>query len=962
MNKYDPKSIEEKWQKIWEETEIYKTPAKPGQDKAYTLVMFPYTSGDLHSGHWYNFGPGDTVARFFRMQGKNVLHPMGFDAFGLPAENAAIKRGIDPNTWTKDGIKKMTEQLKKIGTMYDWDKVVNTSDPDYYRWTQWLFLLFYKHGIAYRAKGWQNWCPKDQTVLANEQVIGENNVCERCGTPVIKKELEQWFFKITDYAERLLNDIDKLEWPQRVKTMQRNWIGKSEGSSIKFSVEGSDKEIEVFTTRPDTLFGATYMVMAPEHPLVEKLVSKDQSAEVKKYQEETGRKTELDRMEEGKDKSGVFTGAHAVNPINGEKIPIWVADYVLMGYGTGAIMAVPAHDQRDNDFAKKFKLPVQNVVNPVLVRDDAKGMTEFKSKKKIVAVVENDKGEILTINWGPKLGGRLTIGGTIEGDESPQATALREVEEETGYHDLEVVEVGAETMRYKYYAFSKNEAHDAAVNFVHLRVKGQTQKPQKLDESEHGNFKVEWVDQETAEKEIVEPLHRYGYDKFIHGRVYTGEGPLVHSGKYAELSGDEAKHAIIEDLHKEGRAEAATKYRLRDWLISRQRYWGAPIPIVYCDDCGIVPVPEEHLPVKLPTDVEFEPTGQSPLATRPDFYETDCPKCGKQGRRETDTMDTFVDSSWYFLRYPNTKIDDKAFDTTAVRQWLPVDQYIGGIEHAILHLLYARFFTKVLFDQKLIGFDEPFTKLYNQGIIVGPDGQKMSKSRGNVVNPDDYVSRYGADTFRMYLMFMGPYDQGGPFDPKGINGVFRFLQRCFNLVEEFSQQKSAGAGGGSLATSINSTIQKMIKRVAHDTKEFQFNTAIAAMMEGLNELFRLKADLPISEDTEGWRSAIEALIKLLAPYAPHAAEEMWQIIGETESIHLQGWPKYDESLVKEELIEIPVQVNGKLRSTVTAPPDSSEAELVALAKEQTGVQKQLEGKEIARTVYVPRRLINFVTK
>jgi leucyl-tRNA synthetase len=826
MKQYDPKKIEPKWQAIWEETEVYKTEELPGRENYYALVMFPYPSGDLHAGHWYNFGPGDTHARFMRMQGRNVLHPFGFDAFGLPAENAAIKRNIPPAQWTEQNIASMTKQVKAMGTMYDWDKLVVTSEPDYYRWTQWLFLELYEKGLAYRAKGIQNWCPKDQTVLANEQTIsesGEKGVCVRCGTKVVKKELEQWFFRITDYADRLLTDLDKVEWPHKVKTMQENWIGRSEGAEIEFklrNVAGQEDNLhsfKVFTTRPDTLAGATFVVISPELALQWLDIGWKASDEVRAYLDDVARETNLDRQIEDRLKTGVDTGMKAVNPLTNEEVPVWLSDYVLGGYGTGAIMAVPAHDERDGEFAKKFGLPIKEVVS----------------------------------------------GGNI---------------------------------------------------------------------------------QEEA---------------------FAGEGKLINSGQFDGMESKAAQRAIIEHLYANKQGKGTTNYKLRDWLISRQRYWGAPIPIIYCDDDGAVPVPAKDLPVVLPLDVEFEPTGKSPLAARPDFYETTCPKCGKPARRETDTMDTFVDSSWYFLRYPNTQYDEGAFDPEAVKRWLPVDQYMGGIEHAILHLLYARFITKVLYDQKLISFDEPFKKLFNQGIILGPDGQKMSKSRGNVVNPDEWVAKYGADTFRTYLMFMGPYDQGGPFDTSGISGTHRFLGRAWTLVEEFvsaGKNSQQAMGNGVLETAMVTATHKTIRKVTQDIQNFGFNTAIASLMELVNDLYKFKLDLPFSSARETWEDTLATLLKLLAPFAPHLAEELWNEMGGHNSIHVELWPAYREDLVREDLVEIAVQVNGKLRGTVELPVASSEDDLKAAAAKVESVQKHLEGKEIVKTIVVPRRLVNFVVK
>jgi leucyl-tRNA synthetase len=810
MRRYNPQQIEPKWQKIWQETGINKTGMGRTADKFYTIPMLPYPSGDLHIGHWYNFGPADAVARFNRMLGQNVFTTIGFDAFGLPAENAAIKRGLQPAKWTRGNIATMKDQLAQIGASYDWDHTLATCDPEFYRWNQWLFLRLYEKGLAYRKKSLVNWCPKDQTVLANEQVVGENNVCERCGTPVIKKELEQWFFKITDYAERLLDDLDTVDWPHKVKIMQQNWIGRSRGANIVFKIAGSDKNLKVFTTRPDTIFGATYMVVAPEHPLLNQLVTQEQKADVMEYVAQAGRKTELERKEAEKQKTGVFTGSFAVNPATTKDIPIWVADYVLMDYGTGAIMAVPAHDERDFAFAKKHKLPVQEVIK----------------------------------------------------------------------------------------------------------------KP-------------------TGAKE-----------------PYEGEGQMINSGKYDGLASSEARDKIIADLAKSKLAQEKTSYKLRDWLISRQRYWGTPIPIIYCDKDGLVPVPEDELPVVLPEDVEFELTGQSPLVHRADFVDTVCPKCGQAAKRETDTMDTFVDSSWYYLRYIDNKNTKAIYDLELVDKWAPVDHYIGGIEHAILHLLYARFITKFLHDYHGLTADEPFKKLTNQGIILGPDGYKMSKSRGNVVNPDEQVKSYGADSLRLYLMFMGPYDQGGPYNLGGIAGTRRFLDRLWTLLGEYLEAP-ANPRSNIDETALLSAVHRTIKKVTKDLEKLSFNTAIAAMMALVNDLYKQKTESAVSK-TPAWQLAFESLTLMLAPLAPHIAEEIWHELGQETSVHVNRWPVWDESLVAQETITIAVQVNGKVRSELVIEADEAETEIIAMAKADPKIAGILKDKTIKKEIYVPGRLVSLV--
>jgi leucyl-tRNA synthetase len=801
---YDPITLEQRWQERWTESGLYKTEEDPDKTKHYALTMLPYPSGDLHVGHWYAMTPSDTRARFMRMRGFRVFFPIGFDAFGLPAENAAINRGIHPYKWTMSNIENMRGQIRQMGTMFDFDAEVVTCDPEYYRWNQWFFLKFFEKGLAYRKEVPVDWCPKDNTTLAREQVVGPDRRCERCGTPVIRKNLVQWLFKITDYAEELL-DFSKIEWPERVRTLQTNWIGRSEGAEIFFEVEGYGP-IEVFTTRPDTLFGATFFVLAPEHPAVEQITTPERSDEVRAYVEKASRMTEIDRTDVTREKTGVFTGAYAINPATGEKIPVFVADYVLMGYGTGAIMAVPGQDQRDWDFARKYDLPIVRTVQP----------------------------------------------------------------------------------------------------------------PEDFD-----------------------------------GEAYVGEGQAINSGFLDGLSVDEAKRHMIEWLEEHGKGRAAVTYRLRDWLISRQRYWGTPIPIVYCDNCGTVPVLEEDLPVLLPEDAEFMPTGESPLKRDPDFYNTECPRCGGPATRETDTMDTFVDSSWYWYRYLSPHYGKGPWEPEKGEEWLPVDIYTGGIEHAILHLLYARFWTKAMREFGLVDFGEPFNRLYNQGIILGEDAEKMSKSRGNVVNPQDYVDRYGSDALRDFLMFIGPWDQGGPWDGRGIEGVSRFLRRALSLTGD-GDPSGAEADPAELARRTNRTV----KKVTEDLDAFRFNTAIAALMEHTNYLLAIKGEV----GEEEWTEALRAFVLVLAPFAPHHAEEMWAAIGEPYSVHEQAWPAWDETLIRAEEITLVVQVNGKLRDRIEVPADITEEAAKELALSSARVRPHVEGREIRKSVYVPGRLVNLVVK
>ena len=802
---HNPGTIERHWQERWTESGLYKSDEEPSKPKHYALTMLPYPSGDLHVGHWYAMTPSDTRARFMRMQGHRVFFPIGFDAFGLPAENAAINRGIHPYKWTVSNIQNMRSQLESMGAMFDFDHEVVTCLPEYYRWNQWFFLKFLENGLAYRKEAPVDWCPRDRTTLAREQVVGPDRRCERCGTPVIKKNLAQWFFKNTDYADELL-DFSKVDWPERVKTLQRNWIGRSEGAEIEFDVSGY-VPIEVFTTRPDTLFGATFFVVAPEHPAVERITTPEQADEVRAYIERAGRMSEIDRTDVTREKTGVFTGTYAINPANGEEIPIYVADYVLLGYGTGAIMAVPAHDERDFEFARKYGITIRTVVAPP--------------------------------DW--------------------NGEALEE--------------------------------------------------------------------------------------------AYAGEGQMVNSNGFDGLPNVEGKKAVTDWLEERGVGRAAVTYRLRDWLISRQRYWGTPIPIVYCHRDGMVPVPEEDLPVLLPMEAEFTPTGESPLKRDPDFYNATCPRCGGPATRETDTMDTFVDSSWYQYRYLSPHYDEGPFDPVEGAKWLPVDQYTGGIEHATLHLLYTRFWTKAMRDLGLVDFDEPMVRLFNQGIILGEDSEKMSKSRGNVVNPQDFVDRYGSDALRCFLMFIGPWSEGGPWDSRGIEGISRFLRRALSLTAD-----ADGAGGEADPSELDRRVNQTTKKVTEDLEAFRFNTAIAALMEQARYLLGVRGRV----GEEEWRDALRTFVLCLAPFAPHHAEQMWANLGGPYSVHNQAWPSWDEGAIRVEEVTLVVQVNGKLRDRIEAPADVSEDMAKELALSSPKVRPHVEGRQIRKSIYVPGRLVNFV--
>ncbi|WP_101772625.1 leucine--tRNA ligase [Peptostreptococcus faecalis] len=805
MSIYNFKEIEKKWQKAWDTSGQYNTDTSDkSKPTYYCLEMFPYPSGKIHMGHVRNYSIGDVVARFKKMEGYNVLHPMGWDSFGLPAENAAIKNGVHPQKWTMSNIEEMREQLKLLGFSYDWNKEIATSSPEYYKWTQKIFLDFYNQGLAYKKKSFVNWCPSCETVLANEQVVqGE---CERCSTTVVKKKLEQWYFKTTEFSEDLLNDLDMLDqWPEKVKAMQKNWIGKSHGANVTFKVDDMDKDITVYTTRPDTIFGSTFMVLAPESDLARELVKGTEYEEtLEKFLSKMNALTEIERESTEIEKEGEYIGRSVINPLTGKKMPIWIANYILADYGTGAVMGVPAHDDRDNEFASKYELEIVPVID------------------------EDDK--------------------------------------------------------------------------------------------------------------------------------------MINSGEFNGMNKDEAFDSIVEKLKDQGRGQKTTNYRLRDWLISRQRYWGCPIPIVYCDDCGIVGVEEDQLPVLLPTDVEFTGKGESPLLTSDTFMNCDCPKCGKPARREADTMDTFVDSSWYYMRYVDNKNTDKAFDSELVDRWLPVDQYIGGVEHAILHLLYARWFTKAFNKMGLTKVKEPFKNLLTQGMVL-MDGAKMSKSKGNTISPLEIIEQYGADTARLFILFAAPVERDLDWSEQGVEGCFKFLNRVYRLVDELKDVK----GDTNLDNlskedkEMRAKVHSTLKKVTDDLSvRFGFNTAISALMELVNELYKYK-ELDSKKDFI-IREAIETIVVIISPFAPHIGEELWEMIGKEGSIFSIDWPKFDEKALELDQVEVVVQVNGKLRGKINVSPNVSQEEMKEIALEDTKIKEALSGKNIVKVIAIPTKLVNIVAK
>ncbi len=805
--------IEKKWQKKWAEDRIYSFDTSRRDKKYYTLEMFSYPSGaKLHVGHWYNFGPSDSFARFKSMQGYEVFEPMGFDAFGLPAENYAIKTGIHPQDSTLKNIATMEKQLQAMGGMFDWDYEVKTCMPDYYKWTQWIFLQLYKAGLAYRKEAPVNWCTSCNTVLANEQVVDGH--CERCGSQVVRKNLTQWFFKITAYADELLRDLDKLDWPEKTKAMQRHWIGKSTGGEIEFTCESGDK-FRVFTTRADTIFGVSYVILAPEHPLVDKLTTPDRKAEVEAYKLACSKVSEIDRMSSTREKTGAFTGAYCINPVNGERVPVWIGDYVIYSYGTGAVMGVAAHDERDFDFAKKYGLQIKRVIKSA--------------------------------------------------DGSPD--------------DL--------------------------------------------------------------------PFCEYGV--------------MVNSGKFDGMGSEEGKVAVVKWLEEKGAGELKTNYRLRDWLISRQRYWGCPIPVIHCPHCGEVAVPEEDLPVKLPYNVDFTPDGRSPLLKSEEFMNCTCPKCGAPARRDPDTLDTFVCSSWYFLRYPDAHNDKQAFDPEIINKMLPVDKYIGGAEHACMHLLYARFFTKALRDLGYLKFDEPFTSLVHQGTILGPDGFKMSKSRGNVVSPDDYVSKYGSDAFRFYLMFGFAYTDGGPWNSSGIESIVKFLERTERIVLKIKDMPAGSKPLSGAEKQLLYTLNYTIRRVSEDMEVFSFNTAIARIMELVNAMYKYDSDCA-EKDADLLKDCADKLVLLLAPLVPHIAEELNESLGKPYPVYRRRFPVCEEKWLVKDEYELAVQVNSRIKAKIVVGmgADNKEIEKIALSNE--AVAQALEGLTPVKVIVIPKRLVNIVAK
>ncbi len=956
MRGYDHKKIEKKWQNYWAKKGIYKSLENPRKKKQYVLDMFPYPSGEgLHVGHPKGYIATDVYSRTARMQGKQVLHPMGWDAFGLPAENYAIKNKVHPRKAVEKNVKRFKEQLKMIGLDYDWGREINTTDPDFYKWTQWIFLKLYEKGLAYESFEPINWCPTCQTGLSNEDL--EGNTCERCGTIVEKRPMRQWVLRITKYADRLLEDLELLpEWQSHIKESQRNWIGKSEGAEMNFELyfdneklnenRGPNAEkaaIQIFTTRPDTLFGATFLILSPEHPWVtlacddsHKEVLKNQK-EVRAYVKRASEKTEIERQE-NKDKTGVkLEGVKAINPATGEKIPMFVADYVLSGYGTGAIMAVPAHDERDAEFARKFGLPIKEVILPRSIDEKnphQKGK-EIAFRKQVVGIVRNPtNGKYLVLKWKKQPWVTFITGGIEEGEDAATA-ARREIAEETGYENLKLVRVLGGPIQAEFFAAHKGVNRVANVTAVLFELEDETR--HDISPEEREKHEIEWRDR----KDVTRDKMQYAELPIILERIesgndlYSGEGILINSQSFDGLASTEAKDKITE---KFGRKK--TTYKIRDWVFSRQRYWGEPIPMIHCPKDGLVPVPEKDLPVKLPDVKNYKPTGtgESPLAAIDKWVNVKCPKCKGPAKRETNTMPQWAGSSWYYLRYMDPKNKKAMVDKKKEKYWAPVDLYVGGAEHATRHLIYARFWHKFLYDQKYVSTKEPFTRLISVGLIQAEDGRKMSKRFGNVINPDDIVKMYGADTLRVYEMFMGPFTDAIAWNTNSMIGARRFLERVWRLQEKVSKSSSE---------TVEKILHRTVKKVGEDIQAFKFNTAISTMMIFLN----------VAEKEGITKDQFRTFVKLLAPFAPHIGEDLWQSLGNKKSVHVSEWPKFETKYLEDNAVKFVVQVNGKVRGTIELPAETTEQELRPKAEEL--VKKWLES-EIKKVVFVPRRLINFV--
>jgi leucyl-tRNA synthetase len=956
MKRYNPSEIEPKWQAVWEEQHVNEVTIDSSKPKVYISGMFPYPSGaGMHTGHAFSYSIVDALSRFHRQHGRNVLNPMGWDTFGLPAENYAIKTNTVPAIVTAENIANFKKQFKRMGVSIDWSRELNTSDPEYYRWTQWVFTKLFERGLAYQKESLQWWCPVDKTVLANEQVEGGH--CWRCGSMVEKKSMKQWFFKITEYADALLDEIPDLDWPQKIKTAQTNWIGRSLGAEVEFRLDGRDDVITVFTTRPDTLFGATFVVLAPEHELARKLAIGEYADRVDEYIKSAVKKSEIERTNDTKDKTGVFTGSYAINPATGEKVPVWVADYVLNGYGTGAIMAVPAHDERDNAFAEKFNLPIIQVIAPSLLDQENPPQVGKKDTDRNVVmclIKHPTDGTYLTLRWNKFDWHNLVMGG-IEDGEDLEASARREIQEETGYTDLELVDTLPTVMNSKFYAAHKDVNRNIFTRVLSFQLKSLTQV--ETNREEHEDFETEWTKEEDLAllkpvSELPHILRWLGGENVMH----TGEGVLINSGLFDGKSTSDVREEIVAWLEQQGTGRPKVSYKMRDWLISRQRYWGAPIPIIHCPKHGAVSVPEDQLPVVLPEVKDFAPkgNGKSALASVEDWVNTTCPTCGGAAKRETDTMDGYACSSWYLLRYADPKNNQQAWDPEIVNYWAPVDYYVGG-DHAVAHLLYVRFWTHVFKDMGLTDFKEPVKKLIYHGYINAEDGTKMSKSKGNVIDPLDVIEQgYGADALRTYLLFMGPIELDAAWDSRGIAGIYRFLNRVWVLAQEY-QDSAKDFEANDVA--VRRAQHKTVRKVTEDINRLSFNTAISTLMEYTNELYKLKVD-GFSKDV--WLEALQVMTQLIAPFAPHLSEELNNQLGRSELVQNLPWPVWDDSLIAEQTMTVIVQVNGKLRAKLVVTKDTEESQIKQLALKDEHVASFVGDKKPTKVIYVPGRLVSIV--